>query len=316
MKRSVVVLGILGLVYAVALPRAYAGVLWQPDLSKGKLDPPAGSTIFIQGVNDATKGADDTTKNNPGIKSFVVLTDTDTDNIFDNTCTCNKAAGWLDNGDSDGCTGHDLEDPPDRTYTNMLLTGDPNWADVAIQCKMDVLNQQTGMWALVLRAAPKTKPEDPDTHYEFRYTSDNSAVLSAEDRDGIKAPDDTTTDPAGDVHGINVRIMKVVNGKWTMLAELNQNKTSIHIPRVHRSGIDHDVNQDPGDDGNGNDALVGGYFRFVAKGNLLQGFVSMDGKTFEKVLEANDGELKAGLVGFNSYDYRPLTKEILVEDAP
>src|SRR5215212_79847 len=109
MKRSVGVLGLLGLVYAVALPGASAAVLWQPDLSTGKLDPPAGSTLYIQGVNAATKGADDTTKDNPGIKPFVVITDKiDAASIFDNTCACDKAKGWLDNGDSDTTSTLDL----------------------------------------------------------------------------------------------------------------------------------------------------------------------------------------------------------------
>src|SRR5437868_1273352 len=41
MKRSVGALGLLGLVYALALPAAHgaATVLWQPDLSKDTLDP-------------------------------------------------------------------------------------------------------------------------------------------------------------------------------------------------------------------------------------------------------------------------------------
>ena len=37
-KRSVMALGILGLVCAMAAPAANAAVLWQPDLSKGKLE--------------------------------------------------------------------------------------------------------------------------------------------------------------------------------------------------------------------------------------------------------------------------------------
>jgi hypothetical protein len=318
MKRTVGALGLLGLLCSVSLPAANAAVLWQPDLSTGKLDPPAGSTIYTQGVNDATKGADDTTKNNPGIKTYVVLTDKiDAASIFDNSCSCNKAAGWLDAGDADGTAGHDLEDPPDRTYPTTLLTGDPKWADVAMQAKLNCLNQNTGTAALVLRAAPKTKPEDPDSHYEFRYTSGNSVILSAEERDGITVPNDQSLDPNGsDVAGISLRIMKVVNGKWKMLAELNADKATVHIPQLNRLGIDHDVNKSPDDDGNGDDALVGGYLRFVAKGDLLQGFVSMDGKKFDKVLEVTDGELKTGLVGLNGYDWRPLWKEILVEDAP
>src|SRR5262249_9752445 len=137
-KRSVVALGLLGLVYALAAPAAHAAgtTLWQPDLSTGKLvGPMVGgkeAAIFTPATNDATKGADDATKNNPGIKPFVVITDqTTADDIFDNSCSCTKSKGWLDNGDSDGTTTHDLStDPTDKTYVSELLTGDPTWADV------------------------------------------------------------------------------------------------------------------------------------------------------------------------------------------
>src|SRR5437667_5906647 len=54
MKRSVGVLGLLGLVCAVALPAANAAVLWQPDLSKGKIEPPTGKTLYIQAVDTVT----------------------------------------------------------------------------------------------------------------------------------------------------------------------------------------------------------------------------------------------------------------------
>jgi hypothetical protein len=320
MKRSIAVLGILGLVYAVVLPGASAGVLWQPDLSKGKLDPPAGSTIYTQAVNDATKGADDTTKNNPGIKPFVVLTDKDVDNVFDNSCTCNKAAGWLDNGDSDGTTTHDLtEDATEKTYVSMLLTGDPKWADVSMQCKMDVFNQNTGTWGMVLRAAPKTKPDDPDSYYVLQYRSHGGTdeQLDSEIRDGIPACASMVKNRDGDGdEDICMRILKVVKGKWTMLADQGAATSNVHIPRLNRLGVDHDTNTDPSSDGNGADALTGYYFRFVAKGNQLTGFVSKDGQKWDQVLQATDSELTAGQVGFMHYNYRPLTKEILVEDAP
>jgi hypothetical protein len=324
MKRLVVVLGILGLVYAVALPSASAGVLWQPDLSKGKLDPPAGSTLFTQGVNDATKGADDTTKNDPGIKPFVVLTDKDVDNVFDNSCSCNKGAGWLDNGDSDGTTTHDVAtDATEKTYATMLLTGDPKWADVGMQCKMDVYNQNTGAWGIVLRATPKTKPDDPDSFYLFEYRSaggsDASAdvLLDAEVRDGIKGCGVPVKDRDNDTDEIVcVRIMKIVKGKWTMLAQQDAATSSVYIPRLNRQGVDHDVSTDPSNDGNGTDALTGYYFRFTAKGNVLTGYLSKDGKKFDQVLQATDNDLTAGQVGFFHYDYRPLTKEIEVDDTP
>jgi hypothetical protein len=228
-----------------------------------------------------------------------------------------KAYGWLDCGNSDGTTTHDLsDDPTEKTYPTLLLTGGPKLADVSIESKMDVLDQNIGAWSLVLRAAPKTKPEDPDSYYEFQYTSGHDPVLSAQDRDGIPVNTDTSMNPDGSDAGINLRILKVVNGKWKLLAEQNADSSKVYIPRVNRLGIDHDVNKDPSDDGNGDDALVGGYFRFEAKGNQLTGYVSMDGKKFDKVLSATDDDLKAGLVGFSGYDYHPVIKEILVEDLP
>src|SRR5213083_472800 len=48
MKRTVGVLGLLGLVWAVALPAAHAATLWQPDLSKDKLEGVNG--LYIQGI--------------------------------------------------------------------------------------------------------------------------------------------------------------------------------------------------------------------------------------------------------------------------
>jgi len=321
-KRSVVALGILGLVYAVAAPAAHAAatVLWQPDLSTGKLDPPAGSTIYTQGVNDATKGADATTKNNPGIKPFVVLTEKDVDNVFDNnnSCSCNKGKGWLDNGDSDGTTTHDLAtDPTEKTYQTLLLTGDPTWADVSMQCKMVIYNQNTGAWSIVLRAAPKTKPDDPDSWYQLEYNSGNGNVLDAMARDGIPVPDDQSLQrDDSSTAGIVMRIEKVVKGKWTMLAEVKRESSTVYIPAVNRLGKDHDVSTDPNNDGNGADALGGYYFKFVAKGNQLTGYVSKDGQKWDQAIQATDNDLKAGQVGFAHYDYRPLTKEILVQTAP
>ena len=279
-KRSVVALGLLGLVYAVALPSASAAVLYQDDFSSGKVKGVNG--VYIQGKNPQTD-ADATAP------LFTVDTNKD-----------DPQFGWLDGGDGNGTTGSDL-DPSDPSYEGLLLTGDPKWADVAIQSRMCSLDQNTGMMALVLRAAPKTKPTDPDSHYEFRYTTGNSPVLSAEDRDGIAAPDGNP----------NVRLMKVVNGKWKLLVETDNDKQSrVHIPEVNAAGADHDSA------GDGSGTLTGAVFRFVAKGNLLQGFVSKDGKTFDKILEANDGDLKAGLVGYAEYDYRALYKDLLVEDAP
>lgn len=308
----------LGLVFAVAMPGANAAELWKPDLSKGTLEPPAGSTIYTQGITTASLGADDTTKNNPGIKPFVVITAQNFEAMHDNTCACNKAVGWLDAGQGDGIACCDLdEDPATRTAISLLLTGNPQWADVAIQATMASLNQQTGTMSLILRAAPKTKVEDPNTFYELRYSTDNAvAQLASEIRDGIPTFSDSSANPDGTEHGVNLRILKVVNGKYTLLAEQNAAGSPVYIPRVYRAGIDHDVNKDPADDGNGADALTGGVFRFVAKGDLLQAFVGLPGQPLQKVMEVRDAELKSGLVGFAGYEYRPLIKDILVEDAP
>jgi hypothetical protein len=113
-----------------------------------------------------------------------------------------------------------------------------------------------------------------------------------------------------------LRILKRVNGRWTQLAEVNQDKTSVHIPRINNLGEDHDESKGA----NGTTAkLTGGYFQFVAKGTTLTGNVSLDGKTFTKVIEATDtatDALKAGLVGFSHYDIEPVLKEILVTEAP
>lgn len=322
MKRSIKVLGLLGLVYAVVLPGASAQVLWQPDLSKGKLDPPAGSTFYIQGVNAATKAAleDDTIKNKPGVVPFVVLTDKDAENIHDSPCACNKGAGWLDGGTSDGVFTFDLsEDPAEKTYVSMLLTGDPKWADVSIQAKMVSLNQNLGTLGLVLRAAPKSKPDDPDSYYVLQYRTHGGTdeQLDAEIRDGIPACDSAVKNRDGDAdEHVCMRIMKVVKGKWTLLKDQGAATSNVYIPRIYRLGVDHDVSTDPANDGNGTDALTGYYFRFVAKGSQLTGFVSKDGQTWDQVLQATDSELTAGQVGFMHYNYRPLIKEILVQAAP
>jgi hypothetical protein len=304
MKRTVGALGLLGLVWAVSLPAANAAVLYQDDFSSGKVKGVNG--VYIQAKGDVAK-AD--TSINPATLHFVVVTD--------NTL---RDFGWLDGGDSVGIAespGDDTNTGDDGSAPVMLLTGDPKWADVAIQSRIDSLDQNTGAVSLVLRATPKTKLTDPDSRYELRYQSDVGTLLASEIRDGIPANDqDTNTDQDGSTtRPISMRLMKVVNGKWTMLAEAQAAKSTVHIPRINNLGVDHDTNKSVDGDA-GDEALTGGYFRLVAKGDLLQGFVSLDGKNFEKVLEAHDSELKAGLVGFMHYDYHPIFKELLVEDAP
>ena len=73
---------------------------------------------------------------------------------------------------------------------------------------------------------------------------------------------------------------------------------------------------DPNYDGTGSEPLTGYYFRFTAKGNVLTGYVSKDGQKWDQVLQATDGDLTAGQVGFFHYDYHPVFKEILAETAP
>jgi hypothetical protein len=331
-KRTVGTLALLGLVYAVALPAANAAamptVLWQPDLSTGKLvGPMVGgkeAPIYTQGVNDATKGADDTSKDYPGIAPFVVVTEASSANEADNACSCDKAKGWLDGGNGNGTTTHDLaSDPTEKTYASELLTGDPTWADVSIQCKMDILDQNTGACGLVLRSAPKTKPDDPDSFYVFEYRgaagSDASAdvLLDAEIRDGIQGCGMPVKDRDGSTDEIVcVRLMKVVKGKWTMLAEQDAASSKVYVPRITTMGVDHDVSTDPSSDGKDDAVLTGYYFRFTAKGNVLTGSVSKDGQNWAQVLQATDNDLTAGQVGFFGYDFHQLVKEILVQTSP
>ena len=313
MKRALVALSIMGLVCGLALSAAAQTpkVLWQPDLTKDKLEPPTGATIYRQGVNGDGDQTSDTTPASGGstqVAPFQIVTD-NTDPRFQ----------WLDGGDSTNVglgDGYDDTQPVDSGGTApwMLLTGDPAWADVSISTKAIMWNQNTGALMLILRAAPKTKADDPDSYYELQLTTGNSNVLASMDRDGITQPNDTSTNDDGSSEGATLRILKRVNGKWTQLAEVNQDKTSVHIPRINNVGHDHDVNHGQGDPTS--DALTGGFFRFVAKGTTLTGSVSLDGKTFTDVITATDGDLKAGLVGFSSYDIEPVFKDIQVTEAP
>lgn len=328
MKRSVGALGLLGLLYALAAPPAHAAatVLWQPDLSTGKLvGPMVGgkeAPIFTQGVNPQTMGADATTKDYPGIKPFVVVTKENFANQFNNDCSCDKAVGWLDGGDSDGVAENDDQraaeldpDPTMRVYVSELLTGDPTWADVSIQSKMVVLNQNGGTAGLVLRAAPKTKKEDPDSFYVFQYTSSDEGVSGAQARDGIQPCTGKVKDRDGGDRTVCMRILKVVKGKWKLLAEQDGGSSKFHVPGINNMGVDHDTGG-PNDDPNGPNPLTGYYFRFTAKGNLLTADVSKDAQKWDQVLQVTDGELAAGQVGFFHYGYHPLFKDILVQTAP
>jgi hypothetical protein len=307
MKRTSGALGVLGLVCAVSLPAASAAVLYQDDFSTDKLLKDKGT--FMQGSNPQIL-ADPA---NP-LKPFFVPTQADVDAGL---VPDNRSLGWLNTVSGDGTAGNDLNTDDTKTVPELLLFGDKAWADVAIQARIVSYNQTTGGVSLVLRAAPKTKDTDPDTRYELRYQSDVGTLLSSEQNDNIPANDtDTTvTQDGSTVVPISLRILKLVNGKWTLLAKQDAATSKVHIPLINNTGLDHDANKDPGGDA-GDEPLTGGYFRFVAKGDDLQGLVSLDGKNFQLAIEAHDSDIKSGLVGLMQYDYIPLFDDLLVEDAP
>src|SRR5262249_55821146 len=101
--------------------------------------------------------------------------------------------------------------------------------------------------------------------------------------------------------------------KYTLLAETDFKKSSVHIPEINTVGADHD-DQPDGDGSTGNP--TGAYFRFVAKGNVLQAFASLDGTTWNKYLEVTDNELTAGVAGLTHCEYPPVFDDLLVTTAP
>jgi hypothetical protein len=257
----------LGLVAAVALPSASAAVLLQDDFSTDNLlkDP----KTYVQGRGLLIRG-DDT------IPPFMVR---------DGVLTSSPE------GSTSGSDDVGIEDPDLPGIRYLLLFGEPTWADVSIQTRVMVESQGTGSFGLLLRAASKTKLEDPDSWYELRYTTGlPPGPLPDEADDGIE----TNQDPP------SLRLMKVVNGKWTMLAEMDASGEK-EIPNISNSGD-----------------LAGEFItiRFTAKGNLLQGLISTDGETFEKFIEATDDELKTGRVGLAHFEYNPIFDDLLVEDTP
>jgi len=301
MKRTVGALGLLGLVCAVSLPAAHAAVLLQDDFSTDKLLKD--KATYMQGSN-AQILADPAA---PLAPFFIVTDDAD------------RGKGWLNTVSGDGTAGSDLNEDDTRTVPELLLFGDPKWADVAIQSRIVSHNQQTGAVSLVLRAAPKTKDTDPDTRYELRYQSDIGVLLSSEQNSTPPIPpndtDTSVTQDGSTVVPISLRILKLVNGKWTLLAKQDAATSKVHIPLINNAGVDHDAHASVDGDA-GDEPLTGGYFRFQAKGDQLTGFVSLDGKKWDEAIKATDSELKAGLVGFMQYDYIPLFDDLLVEDAP
>jgi hypothetical protein len=295
MKRSVVALGILGLVWTVSLPAANAATLLKDDFSTDAILK--SKDTFQQGFGSHARDED------PTLLPWYVY----------NGGLESSAQGAT--GGSDGTGANNTQsDPP--TIDFMLLTGDPAWADVAIQSRVYSDGQNTGSWALILRAAPKTKPTDPDTWYEFAVltngttdSGDVSGDVSSPTAEGITHDQSDSGIPNITVTP-TLRIYKVVNRKWKILAETDFHKSKDHIPEVNNVGYDHDTNHD------GSGTPTGATFRFVAKGSLLQGFASLDGKTFIKYLEVSDDEIKAGKVGMTHCEYNPVFHDLLVEDAP
>jgi len=284
MKRMVGALGILGLVCALAAPAVHAAgtALYQDDFSTDKLLKDKGT--YVQGLTAA-------------MRNDATLTPV---YIRDGYLTFNPPDGGTTGADGTGAN-QDLSSFDTPPIDDMILFGDPKWADVAIQALIRSDGQNTGRFGLILRAAPKTKPEDPDTRYQMDYLTANSTegagnatkeTLSVQmDASGI--------DPADSVPAI--RIYKAVNGKFTLLGEVNFDTAKTPIPEVNTVGPDNDP---------------GAIFRFVAKGNVLQAWAQLPGKAAVKYLEVTDDELKAGLVGLTASEYNPNFDDLLVEDAP
>jgi hypothetical protein len=290
MKRSVFALGILGLAYAVLLPGARAQtVLYQDNFDTDALLK--ASTTYIQGVSAAMM-ADDT------ILPFYVRGGKLTSNAEDGSGAASDGTG----------ANHIDDDPPGVPF--QLLFGDKSWADVSIQARVYSDGGNTGSFALILRATPKTKPTDPDTWYQFQYTTANSVTGETDPTDECLQIDEKKSGIEAPGVVPNLRILKAVNNQYKLLAETDFNKAPAHIPEINTVGYDHDTNHD------GSGTPTGAYFRFVAKGNVLQVFCSLDGVTFTKYLETTDDELKSGVVGLSHCEYPPVFDDLLVTAAP
>jgi hypothetical protein len=262
MKRFVVVMGFLGLVWTVAMPTANAAVCLQDDFSGTTIKGVGG--VYMQGVGILQRA-------DTAVLPFMIRDGVLTSSIPDSTSGSDEVS--LVDGD-----------PPGVRF--LLLTGEPTWTDVTITTKIKVDTQNTGVVGLVLRAAPKTKPEDPDSWYELRYSTGAPPALPKEEEAGIAAAE---FEP-------QMRIMKVVNGKWSLLAQSTEGQAGV-----------------PAINGSGDQNASGATFRFKATGTLLEGFISLNGTDFTKVLEANDAELKAGRVGLVHHDYNPQFDDLQVE---
>lgn len=292
MKRSVVALGILGLVYAVTIPKASAQtVLFQENFDTDALLK--ASTTYQQGLGSARIN-DDT------ILPWYIRDGKLSSNPPDTVSS------------SDGTGQNNVETYPDAIQY-VLLFGDKTWTDVSFEAKVNVEGANSGQFGLIVRAAPKTKPTDPNTWYEFTYTTNTAEVGEVAGTDELLNRDQAASGIQAPGVVPNLRIYKVVNNKYTLLAETDHLKSPVHIPAINQGGVDHDDEVD-GDPSTGNPK--GAWFRFVAKGTLLQAFASLDGVKFEKYLEANDAEIKAGQVGLTHTEYPPLFDDLKVTAAP
>jgi hypothetical protein len=293
-KRSVVALGILGLVWALAMPAANAAavVLLKDDFSTDALLK--SSATYVQGYGTAER-------NDATAVPFY---------IHDGYLSSISADGSIMNSDGTGADENNPPlDPPSVPF--MLLTGDPKWADVAVQIKMYSFDQNTGAFGVIVRATPKTKPTDPDSWYQFTYVTSGSTPGDVAGTNEGLTPDQVASGILPVTATPTLRIMKVVNNKWKLLAETDFDTSKDHIPEVNLAGVDHDASG-----GSDSSNPTGATFRFVAKGSLLQAFASLDGVKFTKYLEVTDDELKAGLVGLTHCDYDPIFDDLLVEEAP
>ena len=290
MNRSFVALGILGLVYALVLPGASA----QTTLFEEHFDTDAflkAPTTYIQGLSSQMI-ADDT------LLPFYVR---------DGKLTSNPVDGDGDGSDGTGANNINA-DPPGVPF--QILFGDKSWADVSIQAKVYSDGGNTGSFGLILRAAPKTKPADPDTWYQFQYTTIGGGPGDVSPTDECLQIDEKNSGIEAPSVSPNLRILKAVKNKYTLLAETDFNKSTVHIPEINTVGYDHDTNHD------GTGTPTGAVFRFVAKGNVLQAFCSLDGVTSNKYLEVTDNELTAGVVGLSHCEYPPVFDDLLVTTAP
>jgi len=300
MKRSVGALGILGLLCAVALPAANAAALLTDDFSSDKLlkDP----LTYVQGFGTSQATAKAAGETAPPFY------------IHDGYLSSLSPDGTYRSSDGTGNDEIAALDPsvdPDPHFPYVMLFGDPKLADVAMQLKIYSIDQSTGALGLILRATPKTKPEDKDTWYQMTYSTNGAAGdVAAPSNEGI-TPDQLASGLPQIEVSPTLRILKVVNNKWTVLGVTDFNKSKDHIPEVNLVGVDHDPSG-----GGDQDNPTGATFRFVAKGNVLQAFAALPGKPFIKYLEVTDDELKAGKVGITHTQYDPAFDDLLIEPAP